>query len=106
MTFTEPGSNWDMLTQFVCQQSYENGGFSEEDEMIGKIGPVIIAHRECAGPEITPSGRSCASHECGMLAQSQKGRQTVKRYTRATNLFNNQETTDLIKCCGQIHFLK
>ena len=106
MTFTEPGSNWDMLTQFVCQQSYENGGFSEEDEMIGKIGPVIIVCRECAGPEIMPSSRGCASHECGILAQSQKGRETVKRYTRATNLFNNRETTALIKCCGQIYFLK
>ena len=74
--------------------------------MIGKFGPVIIACRECAGPELMPSSRGCASRECGKLAQSQKGREPVERYTRANNLFNNQETTALIECCGQIYFLK
>ena len=74
--------------------------------MIGKIGPVIIACRECAGPEIIPSSRSCASRECGNLAHSQKGREPVERYTHANKFFNSQETTDLVTCCDQIEFLK
>ena len=83
-----------------CQQNYGNVGFTVEDEMSVKFGPVINACRECAGPEVMSSSRVCASRE---LAQSQKGRKSVERYTRATKLFNSQGTTAAIECFGQIH---
>ena len=80
-----------------------------EDEVIGKIGPVINACRECAGPEVVSSSRLWASREyieVGKFAQSQKGRESVERYTRATNFFNNQGATAMIESFGQIYFLK
>ena len=102
------GSGWMVLTEPKewlgrCQQNYENVGFSVEDEVIGKSGPVINACRECAGPEVVSSSCICASRE---FSQSQKGRESVERYTRAIKLFNNQGTTAVIESFGQIDFSK
>ena len=77
--------------------------------MSGKIGPVRNACRECAGPEVKASSRICASREyieVGKFAQSEKGRESEERYTRAIRLLNNQGTTAMIESFGQIHFLK
>ena len=93
----------------TCQQNYENVGFSVEDEMSVKIGPVINACRECAGPEVVSSSRICASREyieVGKFAQSEKGRESERRYTRAIKLFNNQGTMAMIERFGQIQFSK
>ena len=86
-----------------CQQNYEGDGFSVEDELSLKIGPVNNACRECAGPEVMPSSRVCASRK---FLQSQKGRENDERYTRAIKLFNKQGTTAVIVCFGQINSRK
>ena len=84
----------------LCQQNYEGDGFSVEDEMSVKIGPVNNACRECAGPEVISSSRVCASRK---FLQSQKGRENDERYTRAIKLLNNNGTTAVIECLGQIY---
>ena len=50
-----PGHNYTGIFKHFppeCQQNYEYVGFSEEDEMSGKIGPVNNAWHECAGQEV------------------------------------------------------
>ena len=92
-----------------CQRNYERVGFTVEDEISAKFGPVMNACRECAGPEIVSSSRICASRECievGKFAQSEKSRETERRYTRANRLFNNQGTTAMVERFGQIHLLE
>ena len=86
-----------------CQRNYEGCGFSVEDEMSVKIGPVNNACRECAGPEVISSSRVCASRN---FLQSQKGRENDDRYTRAIKFFNNEGTTAVIVCLTQIHSWK
>ena len=91
------------VTLAQCQQNYVGDGFSEEDEMSVKIGPVNNACRECAGPEVMSSSRVCASRK---FLQSQKGREIDERYTRAIELLNNEGTTAVIVCFGQIYSRK
>ena len=70
-----------------------------------KFGPVMSACRECAGPDVVSSSRVCASRkytEDGQFAQSEKGRETIRRYTRANRLFNNEGTTAMIEGFGQV----
>ena len=77
-----------------------------EDELNGKIGPVRNACRECAGPEVNPCSRVCASREytgVGKFDQLEKSRENERRYTRANRLFNNEGTTAMIEGFGQIH---
>ena len=73
-----------------------------------KFGPVINACRECAGPEVVSSSRVCASREyteVGKFAQLEKGRESERRYTHASKLFNKQGTTAVIEGFGQIYLL-
>ena len=87
-----------------CQESCNNGGFSAEDEVNGKIGLVRFGYRECASPNNPEQPQLCEPrvHWAGKLAHSQKGRVSVKRYTRVSDLLNCQRSTDLIKCFGQV----
>ena len=85
---------------FLVSKIMKAMGFSVEDEISVKIGPMNNACRECAGPEVMSSSRVCASRK---FLQSQKGREFDKRYTRAIKLLNNDGTTAVIECFGQIY---
>ena len=87
-----------------CQESCNNGGFSAEDEVNGKIGLVRFGCHECACPNNTEQPQLCEPrvHRAGKLAHSQKGREFGKRYTRVDEFLNYQWSTDLIKCLGQV----
>ena len=88
-----------MVGSSPCQQNYEGDGFSVEDELSLRIGPMNNAWHECAGQEVVSSSRVCASRKS---LQSQKSREFHEGFTHA-RLFNNQGATAVIKALSQIN---
>ena len=85
-----------------CQRNYEGDGFSVEDELSLRIGPMNNAWHECAGQEVVSKSRVCASRKS---LQSQKSREFHEGFTHA-RLFNNLGTTAMIEALDQISFWK
>ena len=86
-----------------CQESCNNGGFSTEDKVNGNVGLVRFGCRECACSNNTEWLQLYEPRvRAGKLAQSQKGREFGKRYTRVDEFLNYQWSTDLIKSLGQV----